>query len=219
MHAAVHRMALTVGIALFLPAVASSAAATRLKPSERAAMTASASVPARLIPSPEPGWPQWRGPRRDGICDETGLLPEWPASGPKLLWKTGGLGRGYSAPIVTHGRIYLTGDVGDELHIFALDLEGRVVWRAKNGAAWRTPYPGARAISTYSEGRLYHENAHGRLACFDATTGAELWAVDLFDRFGGKNLTWAMSECLVVDGPRVIVTPGGSSGHRAMNAA
>lgn len=213
MHAAVHRNVLTVGIALFLPTVAASgvsAAATRTAVPEREVEAASANGPARLIPSPEPGWPQWRGPRRDGICDETGLLPEWPADGPKLLWKAGELGRGYSAPIVTHGRIYLTGDVGDELHIFALDPEGRVVWRAKNGEAWRSPYPGARAICTYSEGRLYHENAHGRVACFDAITGAELWAVDLFDRFGGKNLTWAMSECLVVDGPRVIVTPGGT---------
>ncbi len=213
MHAAVCRNALALGIALFIPTEAGSeASAAAVRTAERGPEleAASASRSARLIPSPESGWPQWRGPRRDGLCDETGLLPEWPADGPKRLWRTGELGRGYSAPIVTHGRIYLAGDVGDELHLFALDLEGRVVWRAKNGAAWRTPYPGARAICTYDEGRLYHENAHGRVACFDATTGAERWAVDLFDRFGGKNLTWAMSECLVVDGPRVIVTPGGT---------
>jgi len=63
------------------------------------------STAAGLIASPEPGWPQFRGPRRDGICDETGLLKSWPASGPKLLWQTNGLGNGYSAPIITGGRI------------------------------------------------------------------------------------------------------------------
>lgn len=170
----------------------------------------------RLVASPEPDWPQWRGPRRDGVCDETGLLPEWPPGGPARLWQAGGLGRGYSAPIIVGDRLYLTGDVGEELHLFALDLKGRLVWQAKNGRAWRTPYPGARASCTYAAGRLYHLNAHGRVACLDAATGAEIWAVELFERFGGKNITWALSENLLVDGGRVYVTPGGT---RALMAA
>ena len=165
---------------------------------------------AKLIASPEQGWPQWRGPRRDGICDETALLPAWPEVGPKLLWKTSNLGQGYSAPIVVAGRLYLTGDREDELHLVALDLQGRKLWESQNGRAWKTPYPGARASCTYSEGRLYHMNAHGRVGCFEAATGQEVWAVDMFERFGGKNITWATSENLLVDGPRVIITPGGS---------
>lgn len=171
---------------------------------------------ARLVASPEPGWPQWRGPRRDGLCDETGLLPRWPEGGPRLLWQTNGLGRGYSAPIITGGRIYLAGDVEDDLCIFALDLQGRLGWQATNGRAWKDPYPGARASCTFSEGRLYHMNAHGRVACLDAATGAEIWAVDMRERFGSKVTTWAYSENLLVDGPRVIVTPGGP---KAMMAA
>jgi outer membrane protein assembly factor BamB len=161
-------------------------------------------------------WPQWRGPRRDGVCDETGLLQNWPTGGPTLLWKSGDLGRGYCAPIVVGQRIYLTGEVGEELHIFALDLDGKPVWKTKNGAAWKGPYPGARASCTFSEGRLYHLNAHGRVACLDAATGVELWSVNILERFDGRNITWALSECLLVDGPRVIVTPGGS---KAMIAA
>jgi outer membrane protein assembly factor BamB len=82
-------------------------------------------------------------------------------------------------------------------------------WRARNGRTWKGPYPGARACCAYSEGRLYHLNAHGRLACLDAASGKELWVVDILERFDGKNITWAISECLLVDGPRVIVTPGG----------
>ncbi len=166
--------------------------------------------PDGLIASPEPDWPQWRGPRRDGISQETRLLPSWPAAGPALLWKTKGLGLGWSSPIVVGDRLYITGDVGDDLVIFALDLNGKVQWRAQNGRAWKTPYPGARACCAWSEGRLYHLNAHGRLVCLEATSGQELWAVDTLERFGGRNITWAVSECLLVDGPRVIVTPGGT---------
>jgi outer membrane protein assembly factor BamB len=171
---------------------------------------AATNAPDGLIASPEPDWPQWRGPRRDGISDEIGLLPGWPAGGPTLLWKIGGLGQGWSSPIIVKDRLYITGDVGDDLVVFALDLDGNVRWRTKNGRAWKTPYPGARACGTYSEGRLYHLNAHGRLACLDVGTEKELWATHILERFGGRNITWALSECLLVDGPRVIVTPGGT---------
>ncbi len=77
-----------------------------------------------LITSPEPGWPQWRGPRRDGVSEEKGLLSRWPEGGPKLLWKVDGLGKGWSSPIVTGGRLYVTGDVGDDLVVFAFDSNG-----------------------------------------------------------------------------------------------
>ena len=158
-------------------------------------------------------WPQWRGPRRDGVCDETGLLQQWPEGGPKLLWSsTTNLGRGYSAPIIVGKKIFLTGDVGEELHIFALDLEDKPVWRVKNGQFWKNPYPGARASCTYSDGRIYHLNAHGRAVCLNAETGEEIWGVNILERFGGKNITWGLSENLLVDGDRVIVTPGGSKG-------
>jgi len=155
-------------------------------------------------------WPQWRGPQRNGVCDETGLLQQWPEGGPLLLWSSTNLGRGYSAPIIVGQRIYLAGDVGDELHIFALDLEGKHVWQTKNGRAWKNPYPGARASCTYSEGRLYHLNAHGRLTCLDADTGKASWSVNVVERFDGKVIHWGLSENLLVDGPRVIVTAGGS---------
>lgn len=155
-------------------------------------------------------WPQWRGPRRDGVCDETGLLQQWPAGGPTLIWSSTNLGRGYSAPIVVGKRIYLTGDAGDELQIYALDLDGKRVWQTKNGRAWKGPYPGARASCTFSDGRLYHLNAHGRVACLESETGKEVWSANLVDRFGAKIITWGLSENLLVDGARVIVTPGGS---------
>ncbi|NLC55745.1 MAG: PQQ-binding-like beta-propeller repeat protein [Armatimonadetes bacterium] len=163
-----------------------------------------------LVASPEAGWPQWRGPRRDGVSREKGLLQSWPEGGPRLLWRVEGIGTGWSSPVVSRGRIYITGDVGDDLVIQAFDRNGRRLWQAKNGAAWKGDYPGARACGALSEGRLYHLNAHGRLACLDAATGREVWAVNVLERFGGQNITWGISECLLVDGRRVLVTPGGT---------
>jgi len=169
-----------------------------------------ASTPADgLIASPEPDWPQWRGPRRDGISEEKDLLSSWPDGGPKLLWKIDGLGKGWSCPIIVGQRLYITGDVGNDLVIFALNRNGEVQWKVKNGRAWKNPYPGARACCVFSEGRLYNMNAHGRVVCLEAASGKELWAVNILERFDAKNITWALSECLLVDGPRLIVTPGG----------
>ena len=173
------------------------------------------SPPGKLVATKEPGWPQWRGPRRDGISDEKGLLQSWPEGGPKLAWKIGGLGRGWSSPIVTGGSIYLTGDVGEDLVLFAFDLEGRPRWKAVNGRAWTGEYPGARGSCVADEGNLYHMNAHGRVACLDARTGRELWTVDVLERFDSANILWGLSECLLVDGPRLIVTPGGKKGAMA----
>jgi len=162
-----------------------------------------------LIASAEPGWPQWRGPRRDGISDEKGLTPSWPEGGPGVLWKVDELGKGWSSPIVGGGRLYVTGDVGDDLVVYAFDSHGNLVWQTTNGRSWTGSFPGARACCTLSEGRLYHLNAHGRVTCLEATSGKEVWSTNILTRFDGPNITWALSECLLVDGPRLIVTPGG----------
>lgn len=175
-----------------------------------------ASEPDGLIASPEPGWPQWRGPRRDGISTQTGLLPDWPEGGPKLLWKREQCGQGWSSPIVVGPLVYLTGDLDGQLWILALDLDGRLRWKTPHGQAWEKSFPGSRAACCYSEGRLYLLNAHGQLGCFDAQTGRRQWSVDVLERFDAENITWGLSECLLVDGPRVIVTPGG---RKALMAA
>ena len=95
------------------------------------------------------------------------------------------------------------------LVIFAFDRNSTPVWKTKNGKYWKNPYPGARATCAFSEGRLYHLNAHGRLVCLDVASGDEIWTTNILERFDAKNITWALSECLLIDGPRVIVTPGG----------
>ncbi|MGQ9661201.1 MAG: outer membrane protein assembly factor BamB family protein [Kiritimatiellia bacterium] len=170
---------------------------------------------AVIVPSPESGWSQFRGSQRDGRCAETGLLQSWPENGPPQLWSTSGLGTGYSSPIIVEGSIFITGDVGEDLFIFAPDLNGKVRWRTRNGRAWTKNYPGARGSCTYAGGYLYHLNAHGRCVCLDARTGKELWSVNILERFDAVNNEYGLSESIIVDGDRVYVTPGGQKAFMA----
>ena len=169
----------------------------------------SADAAPKLIASPEADWPQWRGPKRDSISSERGLLNAWPEGGPKLLWKAEGIGKGWCSPIITGGRIYIVGDAGKELRIFALGLDGKVKWQVTNGKAWKKPFPGGRAACCYSEGKIYQMNGYGRLVCLDAAGGKEQWAVDVLKRFEARQPFFGVSECLLVDGNNVIVTPAG----------
>lgn len=167
-------------------------------------------VSGKLVSSAEPGWPQWRGPRRDGVSDEEGLMRSWPEGGPKLLWKASGIGEGYSSPVISAGVIYITGDENEELSIFALDLDGNQKWRTTNALAWTRSWPGSRSCGAVSAGLFYHINAHARIVCLDAETGEEVWALDALKTFGADNITWGISESPLIDGNRVIVTPGGT---------
>lgn len=164
---------------------------------------------AELVASAEPGWPQFRGPRRDGVSVERGLLPTWPEGGPRLLWSAAGLGKGFSSPVIAGGRLFITGDFGEEVRVLAFDLAGRPLWSVRTGDAWLNQYQGARASVAVRDGLVYHYNAHGRITCLDAATGAQRWAVDLPARYGGENITWGLSECPLVDDRAVYATAGG----------
>ena len=101
-----------------------------------AALLSGASVfgsSAPLISSPESGWPQFRGSRRDGISDERGLLGTWPEGGPKLLWTAQGAGKGFSSTIIGGGRLHVTGDFDAELRVLAYDLQGKLLWSVRHG--------------------------------------------------------------------------------------
>ena len=140
-------------------------------------------------------WPQFRGPQRNGASAESGLLQQWPASGPPLVWQVDGIGTGYSSPVVQGETVWISGDRGDDLVLSALDRRtGATRWQVTNGRAWKGPFPGARSTCTLVDGRLYLLNAHGRLLCADAASGREVWAVDVLERFQGRNIQWGLSE-------------------------
>jgi len=171
----------------------------------------SATVPAAELPhdAPRDWWPQFHGPRRDNRATETGLLRRWPEGGPKLVWQARGIGEGYASVAVAGGRIYTAGNLDDKTVITALDLSGRQLWQAVNGPAYDRSYPGARSTPTFSEGKLYHLNGDGHVACLDAATGRMIWQLSMLDRFQGRIPTWGLAESLLVDGSRVICCPGG----------
>lgn len=154
-------------------------------------------------------WPQFHGPRRDNVSTETGLLKAWPEGGPKLLWTAKGLGHGFTTVSIAGGLIYTAGNVGEETVITALDLGGHVKWQSPNGAAWTGSQPGARGVPTIDGDRLYHESPLGEVVCLEAATGKRLWGLNILGDYGSQNITWALAESLLVDGPRLICCPGG----------
>ena len=163
--------------------------------------------------APAADWPQWRGPNRDGISRETGLLTEWPKTGPALAWRAQGLGKGYSSVAVVGDRIYTAGDDATASYIRALDSKGKHVWRAnlgKPGAAGG--YDGTRATPTVDGKLVFMLGQFGDLVCVDAATGREVWRKDLKRDFAGQVGGWGYSESLLVDGDRLIVSPGGKGG-------
>jgi outer membrane protein assembly factor BamB len=159
-------------------------------------------------------WPQFHGPKRNNISTETGLLKRWPEAGPKLLWTAHGLGHGFSSLSISGGRIFTAGNIGDQAVVTALDMDGKAHWQTKCGGAWirRGLYPGTRGTPTLDGNRLYYETPLGDLACLDANSGRKLWGLNILRRFGGKNIRWALSESLLIDGDRLICSPGGTEG-------
>ena len=156
-------------------------------------------------------WPQFHGPNRDNLSTETGLLKRWPEGGPKRLWTAAGIGYGFSTVAIAGGRIYTTGNIDKDTVITTLDLEGRTVWRAKNGPAWQREIPGTRSTPTIDGDRLYHANAEGDVACLDAKTGRAIWSVNILETFNGRNIRWGLAESLLIDGDRVVCVPGGET--------
>lgn len=154
-------------------------------------------------------WPQFRGPNRDEISAETGLLKKWPAEGPKLLWTARGIGEGYSTVAVAGGLIYTTGNIGADTVITALDLGGKVRWRANNGPAYKRDKPGTRSTPTIDNNRLYHQNADGDVVCLESRSGKSIWSLNVLKKFNGRNISWALAESLLIDGNNVICTTGG----------
>ncbi len=157
-------------------------------------------------------WPQWRGPNRDDISAEKGLLERWPAGGPPLAWKASGLGAGHGGVSVAGTHVFSTGDKNGGAFAVALNRgTGQVVWTARVGNAGAGPV-GPRSTPTVDAGRVYVLGQFGDLVCLEAATGKEVWRKSCESDFGGRCGGWKYSESPLVDGERLICTPGSSRG-------
>jgi outer membrane protein assembly factor BamB len=161
-------------------------------------------------------WPQWRGPQRNGVSQETGLLKEWPQEGPALVWKASDIGSGYSTPAVVGERLYLLANEGlDNEFVQALSAkDGQRLWRTRLGKVGNPKqnpnFPAARSTPTVEGDVLYALGSDGDLACVETGGGKIRWQENLRADFGGKPGTWAYAESPLVDGDTLVCTPGGS---------
>lgn len=165
-------------------------------------------------------WPQWRGPARDGISRSTGLLHKWPDDGPPLEWKAEGLGSGFSSVAVAGGRAFTIGDEADGQYLIALRIPGgKEGWRTRIGEPWNGSYTGSRSTPTVDGDRVYVLGTDGDLVCAATATGRVIWRRNLQKDFGGRSMSvWAFSESPLVDGDKVVCTPGGpEAGIVALN--
>jgi outer membrane protein assembly factor BamB len=160
-------------------------------------------------------WPTFRGPNRDGKSPDAGLLKEWPEGGPKLLWEVNDIGQGFSSVAVAGGMIYISGIVDQALTLFALDMNGKHLWKAGLGPDCGN-VPGARATATVDEGRVYLLSGAGMLGCFDAKRGRPLWSRSAKE-FGGSPGGWGYAESVLIYGNAAIFKPGGRNCIVALN--
>jgi outer membrane protein assembly factor BamB len=166
----------------------------------------------------EGSWPTFRGPQRTAVAPDKDLLAEWPEGGPKLVWKTAGAGRGYSSLAIAGGRIYTLGDAPstaddqDEYLVCFNQADGKQLWKTKTGEAWNEGKPAwqsSRSTPTVDGDQVYVITPHGMLVSC-RTSGEELWRFDLEKDFAGKKADgWGYSESVLIDGERLVCTPGG----------
>lgn len=171
------------------------------------------SSPVTLTETAPGDWPQFRGPTRDLHNRETGLLTEWPSEGPELLWKTAGLGEGYSSVSIKGDTIYTMGTIGEYEHLFALALtDGSRKWTVRTGANRSdNTGNGPRSTPTVDGDYVYALGAYGDLVCVEADSGQVVWKLNIVKESRGNVPTWGICESVLIDGEKLICTPGGNT--------
>ena len=161
-------------------------------------------------------WPQWMGPNRDGLSQETGLLQEWPTDGPPRVWMTKEVGFGYAGPSIADGKVFLMGSLDEISHLMALDeATGKTLWSTRIGPDLKNGWgDGPRSTPTVDGDRVYAMAATGILICCQVSDGKELWRMTM-EELGGKVPVWGFAESPLIDGNQVICTPGGGKGAMA----
>lgn len=159
-------------------------------------------------------WPQWRGPNRDEISRDTGLLKAWPKAGPRLIGTFDDAGTAYSGMAVVGDRLYTMGADARSEYVFALDLKTmKKAWNAEIGQRYDNRYgSGPRATPTVDGALTYVLGGQGNLVCLKTDSGEKVWSKSLTQDFGGRVPGWGYSESVLIDGNQVVCTPGGAKG-------
>jgi outer membrane protein assembly factor BamB len=170
-------------------------------------------------------WPQWLGPKRDSVWREAGIVEKFPASGPKILWRTP-IGGGYAGPAVANGRVYVADFRGEgeasanpgarsnlkgKERLVCLDANtGQKLWEHEHDAVYKISYSyGPRCTPTVSGGKVYMLGAEGRLCCLDAEKGTEIWSHELTQKYKVETPIWGFAGHPLIDGDKLICLVGG----------
>jgi len=152
---------------------------------------------------------QWRGPNRDGVYPETGLMKTWPEGGPKLLWHFDELGSGHSSAAIAGNRIFTAGVLNGIGNILCFTMEGTLLWKVPYGEEWIESWPGVRSTPLINDGKIYLLSGMGKLVCCKAEDGTLIWSLDVTKDFDGHNIKWGYTENLVIEGNNIFCTVGG----------
>ncbi|PKQ61532.1 hypothetical protein BZG02_15180 [Labilibaculum filiforme] len=152
---------------------------------------------------------EWRGPNRTGVYAETGLLKQWPAEGPKLLWHLDSVPTGYSSVAIAHNTVYLTGLKDSMDYLMAIDMEGKLKWQIPYGRGWDKSFTDTRCTPTIEAERIYLSSGRGDVACVNAHSGVIIWDVKASEKFEGEYGSWGISESLLLWNNMVFYTPCG----------
>jgi outer membrane protein assembly factor BamB len=156
-------------------------------------------------------WPRWRGPDDNGISTETGWVQNWPAEGPKQLWKAS-VGMGFSAMSVSQGHLYTMGHDGNKTEsIYCLDAEsGKTIWTKNYEAPLDAKYyeGGTSSTPTVDGDRVYTLSKRGELFCLDAAKGDVLWSKNVQKEFTAELPTWGFASSPVIEGNTILLNVG-----------
>ena len=164
-------------------------------------------MPAFLFSQPA----QWRGPDRSGIYPDTGLIQIWPDQGPELLMKVNDIGDGYSSAVESNGIIYVTGKKDTLDYLSAIENSGRVLWQVPYGRSWTRTRADSRGTPTVEGDRVYVVSGTGRLACIHATTGTEIWGVDVDRQYEAAYHLFGLAESPLIVDDIIVSLPGGKN--------
>jgi outer membrane protein assembly factor BamB len=152
---------------------------------------------------------EWRGPNRSGVYAETGLLTQWPAEGPRLLWAIDSTGRGYGSPVIAGNQLFITGETDSTSFLYAYNLNGKLLWKTVCGQEWVKNFPGSRSTPTVVGDWVYLCSGKGDIGCFNKNDGSKKWSLNMISDLQGTINMFGYSQSLLVNGDLVYCQPGG----------
>lgn len=152
---------------------------------------------------------QFRGEDRSGKYPDSELLKEWPEDGPEEIWAIETVGTGFCSPIFTEDNFYISGETDSMAILYCFNLNGEEQWQTTIGGEWMKSFPGSRMAPTIVGDMVYTGTGLGNLYCLDANNGEIIWSKSFVEDFDGIEMLHGYSEAPVIDGDKILWTPGG----------